>query len=204
MARSESTTWRLVGEGERNELLDAFYRALCAVYINEHDLIEQDVAERDVCAHILSQLEKIKTDYWFGDYSVDVDYNRAQDGRVKAIANHTQIIANNIAPDIVIHGRGRQGNLENLLCVEVKKTARPQEEKDDDRTRLKCLTLPPDEVYGLGAKAAIVCGYQVGLYVEYDAMNDSVLIETYCQGRLENSCRETPASMRRYLRRKAN
>lgn len=204
MARSESTTWRLVSEGERNELLDAFYRAFCTVYINEHDLIEQDVAERDVCAHILSQLERVKADYWFRNYFVDVDYNRAQDGCVKAIANQTQIVARNIAPDIVIHGRGRLGDLENLLCVEVKKAARPEEDKDDDRTRLKCLTLPPNEVYGLEAKAAIVCGYQVGLYVEYDAMNDSVLIETYCQGGLVNSCRETPASMRRYLRRKAN
>ena len=188
---------------QRNFLLEALYRAFGTVYTDERELFDWDVAERTICGRIAVHLEFLKQEYWFKKYYCDVEFNRAQDGWVKAIADGKTIAAPNVLLDVAIHGRDKCGDLENLLCVEVKKEGAPLDRMESDRERLCCLTLSPENVWLMEAETPsnVVCGYLVGVFIIYDAMNDNVVFEIYKDGKLAGTCQENRASFEAFLKR---
>lgn len=72
-------------------------------------------------------------------YYADVEYNRKQNGEVKTMIDD-EMRTISITPDVIVHSRGENVRHDNLIVVEMKKTERPDAEKDSDRLRLKIMT----------------------------------------------------------------
>jgi hypothetical protein len=94
--------------------------------------------------------------HFHGTWNVDCEYDR--DGQVrKALEGIAECDARKtdyILPDIIVHHRGGEGRLHNLLVIEVMKHAA---EDACDRKKLELLTRP-DRHYR----------YQLGLYINVD------------------------------------
>lgn len=164
---------------KEKELIETFLHALCVVHKKDSSLFEDDVNERDVCSHIMSEIEKIKNEKWFSNYSVDVDYNRMLGGGPKIIYDERIKKDIPIIPDLVIHGRGRINGHENLLCVEVKKSSASKSEKEDDLHRLRFLTRRSVKKI---EKEKYVFGYYVGIYYEYNSNKESSILKIFKYG----------------------
>lgn len=104
--------------------------ALEALLINDHALLERDVAERAICSRIALYLEG-----HFPSLAVDVEYNRRgiDPKRLLGIEECGGNRAALVYPDIIVHRRG--DDQENLLVVEVKKSTNATS-RDCDRAKL--------------------------------------------------------------------
>lgn len=144
-----------------------------------------DVSERNTCGRLAIYLERqIHTDGLSGYYA-DPEYNRKQHGQVKTIIDEHQKVVQ-ITPDLIVHTRGQQPPPhDNLIAVEVKKASRPQHEKDDDRTRLRAMTKPVEDVWPVdGSHPEHVCGYAVGICVEIDTAQRQLRLDFFKKGLL--------------------
>ncbi|MDA8226573.1 MAG: hypothetical protein M0T74_02510 [Desulfitobacterium hafniense] len=155
--------------------------------VKELSLIQSDVAERCICASLKPFIEKeIQKNKKYQNYHVDVEYNRNA-GHVKTIINDKEEIIN-ITCDLIVHSRGENENYDNLLALEMKKSYRSNEEKNQDRNRLIALTksTSTNEIWSYGEKTypRHVCGYSLGIYYEIDLPNEIIIIEYYIQGKL--------------------
>ena len=170
-----------VTDVKKCDLLLVLYNAFIEVFDQHRALFEYKVSERDVCAHILSAIERAMDmrDYWFNDYFVDVEYNRGPQSHPKMAMMRGRRL--NVVPDIVIHGRGDKGPLENLLCVEVKKSWASGSAKSDDKRRLEAFTMRYDDFLIGEWPNDIVDNYVVGVYLEY-SVNGLEVFEVFYQG----------------------
>ncbi|MBS6064582.1 MAG: hypothetical protein KH844_02040 [Neisseria mucosa] len=156
-------------------------------------LFLNNVAERSWYPHFIDEVNKQKKKFKFlKEYFTDAEYNRQQDGQIKVILDQTTSNSErkiNICCDVILHGRGECGPIENILSVEFKKESNTQDEKDKDKIRLRALTATPyDNVYSADGTVfpETVCGYFLGCYVEINCQNLDVIVEYYINGKLQH------------------
>ncbi|MBV8686810.1 MAG: hypothetical protein JOZ90_10560 [Alphaproteobacteria bacterium] len=146
-------------------------------------------AERNLCACWAPLLENAAIAAGIEGYRADADYNRMQEGRVKVMLaeglREVRIIC-----DLILHSRGERPEHDNLIAIEMKRSTRPENEKDEDRLRLRTLTRSSyDGIWSADGVTLpeYVCGYCLGYYVEFDVGGRSFLLEEYVEGAMINS-----------------
>ena len=126
----------------RELLFDLFAKAVQDFYRREQRNLELDVHE--VChAHRLAiYLEQELRTYdnlnctcLFYDYSVDLEFNRTEDGDIKKLPDKDENL-HNIRCDILVHSKGKNKERENLLLIELKKEDGDDEGKDQERLKM--------------------------------------------------------------------
>ena len=168
-----------------NRRLEAIFKEAFDNFLKyECKNISSGVSERNLCGRLALYLEKSKSSFGFGAYHADVEYNRKQDGQIKTILDgDLRVVVINC--DLIFHSRGEIVQRDNLVAVEMKKSGRPQAEKNKDRERLRALTKSSyDDVWSNDGKTnpEHVCGYELGLYIELDAEGNQYLIERFEKG----------------------
>jgi hypothetical protein len=112
------------GGVDENEVRQRLERALRRLRDADLYLLENDLSERCIAARLAMYLQPE-----FGDYAVDVEYNRAGDTPKRLnlpdeCANYRDRNGDALAvPDVIVHRRGPAGP--NLLVLEMKKTTNP-------------------------------------------------------------------------------
>ncbi len=167
------------------EPLDFFNAGFAAFVERETEHILSGVAERNLCARLMHHLESVKQRFGFGRYDLDPDYNRMNGQDVKYMLGEDDGRIR-IECDLVVH---RRAEADNLIALEMKKSRAPKADKDDDRTRLRILTLPRDRAreavfpaQGEG-RLPFVSGYALGLFLVLNADYRLFRIEEYRGGR---------------------
>lgn len=161
-----------------------FDASLKSFLTQELQEILEGVNERSNCARWAMYLEMAARDRGLTDYIADAEYNRKQDGKIKTILDEHYVVVT-INCDLVLHSRGANIAEDNLIAIEVKKSERPEGEKESDRKRLRALTkesfddtwnndgtMPPEHV----------CGYRLGVFVELDRVRRLCIVERYRSG----------------------
>ena len=88
---------------------------------------------------------------------------------------------------LILHSRGENPIQDNLIALEMKKSTRPQLEKQKDRERLIALTKDSfDNIWSNDGHTLpeYVCRYVLGVYYEINYSLNLVLIEYYKQGEM--------------------
>ncbi len=172
-----------------NKLRDLFIESLNGFFSKEIDNILSGVSERNLCARLAIYVDRLLDKHLLNErYIVDAEYNRMQDGQIKMIVNEKmeKIIIN---CDLIVHSRGESIQHDNLFALEMKKSTRPQEEKDKDKIRLRALTRKSfDGIWSNDGKTfpEYVCGYQIGFYMEIDIEMRICDFEDYIDGKIVN------------------
>jgi hypothetical protein len=150
----------------------------------EVDNILNGISERNLCGRLSHYVELLLAKNKIKGYFADPEYNRKQNGAVKTILDDDAKIVT-IQCDLIVHSRGTIVEQDNLIAVEMKKSNRPEEEKVDDKNRLRALT--KDSYDGVWSADGIalpehVCGYVLGFYMELNLKDRTCLIEKYRKG----------------------
>lgn len=151
-------------------------------------LFETRVSERTLCGALMIELHEVLKSTKYYDYFVDVEYNRNVGGKLKTLkktiqGSDEQIVTINC--DLIVHSRGQNVLCDNLIALEMKKSTGKRVYKNNDRTRLECLTKSPKQyVWSYGGKALPehVCGYGLGVYYEVNFKRELILVEYYKKG----------------------
>ena len=150
----------------------------------ERELLFSQVSERTLCGALMIKMHQYLPQKYLG-YHVDVEYNRNQ-GQIKTIMDEDLSIVN-ITCDLILHSRGKNIQQDNLICLEMKKSLRPNSEKTKDRERVRVLTKDSyDDVWSYDGKTfpEHVCRYVLGIYYEIDYGQNMIFIEYYQKGQL--------------------
>ena len=126
-------------------------QAIDAFNVQEKYLIEHDLSERCMCARFAMHLSEALRGTPYHEYIADVEYNRGADGRERAIK---RIDDAPITVDLIVHKRGSTCNygLDNLLCIEMKKS-KNRCGCNDDENRLRKMT---NSDYGFHYKLGVM------------------------------------------------
>ena len=161
-----------------------FEQSLALFLLQEVDALLSDVNERNNCGRLAIYMEGVARDHGLSAYYADTEYNRKQEGRLKTILDDDhKIVAINC--DLILHSRGKVVAADNLIAIEMKKSDRPEKEKQKDRDRLRALTKASyDDVWSADGIALPehVCGYVLGTYVELNRAKRICLVEYYSLG----------------------
>jgi len=173
-----------------NEIMHLFEQANNLLLRNDHVLFENQVSERTLCGALMLHIHDIiKDDHSYAGYYADVEYNRRKgkrncDYKTIPTPNNNTI---RITCDLILHGRGKQSEQDNLLAIEMKKSTRTNREKNSDRERLKILTedfYNNKQMVDTNILPEHVCGYVLGVYYEINYRRNMVLVEYYYKGEL--------------------
>jgi len=169
-------------------LKKVFAAAMTEFLKGERNSLRDDISERNSCARLGYHLQNCVDRAGFKGYYADPDYNRKQGGQVKTILDQNFEIVT-IQCDLLLHSRGEIVGRDNLVAIEMKKSYRPQTEKDDDRKRLRAMTKKSDGVWSYDGRTHPdhVCGYMLGVFIEVDRTSESVAIEYYRNGKFRNA-----------------
>lgn len=168
----------------QTKLLELFHEGKEKLFQNEIENILAGVNERNLCGRLSTYFEILLEKYGFAQYYSDPEYNRKQNGEIKTILDNEMNVVK-INCDVIVHSRGNNIEKDNLLAIEMKKSNRPEHEKNSDRIRLRALTKGSyDDVWSYDGKTfpEHVCGYELGVYLELDIENRVCLFETYEKG----------------------
>ena len=169
-------------------LIELFENANRKFLESDLDLFMSKVSERTLCGALMLHLNNLVQNSEFANYKVDVEYNRNKNGKVKT---HIKTIhgANDVIVkincDLIVHSRGKNINQDNLIAIEMKKSDRKQEDKDNDRMRLIALTKDSyDDIWSFDGKTLPehVCRYALGIYYEVNLRKRTLNIEYYKKG----------------------
>ena len=163
----------------RNELLSLFYDANKLMFERDYENVINDVSERSICASLKEAFSDIMKYFSFFDqYYADVEYNRGKGKAIKSYQFEGEEPVS-MTCDLIIHSRGSIADLDNLICIEMKKINNTWK-NEDDRKRLKALTTPG------GCKSLkkklIVRDYVLGIFYTIDLKNERILLELYKNG----------------------
>lgn len=162
-----------------------FLQALEEFCVEEVETIRNGVSERNLCQRLSFPLERLAHTAGLNRYRADTEYNRSNDGRVKAIVGeHMEAVS--ITCDLILHSRGGDPDRDNLIAIEMKRSTHPAGEKRKDRIRLMALTREPFDVWSEDGRALPehVCDYVVGYFIELDARRNLLRIEEYVRGKM--------------------
>ncbi len=157
--------------------LDEFFR-------EEAENIALGTNERNLCGRLAIHLTKLLPEFELERYFADTEYNRKQDGRVKTILDHRNVVVT-INCDLILHSRGDLVGEDNIIAFEMKKSTRSSLEKDDDRDRLRAMTKASyDDIWSADGLAhpEHVCGYVRGVFVELDVAARTIKVEHFAAG----------------------
>lgn len=165
-------------------LKELFLKANKNFLQKDRKLLMDKVSERTLCGALMLKLHEVLKETEYGNYYVDVEYNRNK-GEVKTIYNgRAEVIKVNC--DLIVHSRGENILQDNLIAIEMKKNEQPFLEKEDDRIRLSCLTKDSfdDNVWSYDGKIfpKHVCRYKIGIFYEINLNRMSLKLEYYYQG----------------------
>ena len=165
-------------------LVDLFRRSIDQFIAREIDQILVGVNERNHCGRLAIYMQDAARDLGPPQYFADPEYNRKQDGRIKTIIDENlQVVTINC--DLILHSRGAVVAGDNLIAIEMKKSERPNAEKESDRIRLRALTKSSfDDVWSADGNThpERVCGYQLGSFIELNRRARTIAIEYYRSG----------------------
>ncbi len=116
---------------------DLFWEANRAFIEKDLDLLYEDISERCLCGALMHELNKQLEKNDCNNYYADVEFNRNKK-RIKQLHNDDGFVSN-ILPDIIVYSRGKEIP-DNLLVLEMKKSSANQQDKENDRNRLKKMT----------------------------------------------------------------
>lgn len=174
------------------QMVDLFERANSLFVENDRDLFVSDVNERTLCGALMAHLQGlIRNDPSFAGYYTDVEYNRNQ-GRIKTLVQKDsgpELKVIRINCDLILHSRGGHPEQDNLIAVEMKKSSRPEQEKESDRERLMALTSDSfDNIWAFDGHSLPehVCRYVLGVYYEIDRPKKRIMVEYYQKGERVN------------------
>ena len=171
-----------------DQLKDLFDRSFDMFIDSDLESILANVNERNLCGRLAIHLSGLLNEYGLGNYFVDPEYNRKQDGRIKTILDEDfEVVSINC--DLILHSRGNTVENDNLIAIEMKKSNRPLEEKDSDRKRLRALTKSSfDDVWSADGQVhpEHVCNYKLGIYLELDILTRTFILEQYERGNMQN------------------
>lgn len=168
---------------------DVFIAALPEFFRRESRNIINNVSERNLCGRLQIYIERQLEQTELSSFHVDIEYNRKQQGQVKTIINHKEVVVT-VTCDLLIHSRGEVIEHDNLLALEMKKSTARDMAKLSDKQRLCALTaIPFERVWSWGGLAhpEHVCGYKVGIYMEINTKERSCYFERYRHGQLLHS-----------------
>lgn len=166
------------------DMIQIFEKANRNLLKEDIALFQERIAERTICGALMLQLNKILKETNYKDYFTDVEYNRNLNGKIKTILLDSENIIN-ITCDLIVHSRGINKEQDNLIAIEMKKSTRPQEEKDNDRLRVKTLTKQSfDGIWSYDGESfpEHVCRYRLGIYYEVNFKREEILLEYYSNG----------------------
>jgi len=172
------------------ELISVFEKANKTLITKDNELFITKVSERTLCGALMLHLHEEIKETKYKDYNVDVEYNRNLGGKLKTIIKTIsgpgeKVIRINC--DLIVHSRGHKVNQDNLIAVEMKKSERPNTEKESDKERLIALTKKSfNDVWSYDGKTfpEHVCGYELGIYYEIDYKVNEIILEYYVAGNL--------------------
>ena len=167
------------------ELMDIFEKAKNKFLKEEKEIIEIDVNERTLSARLMFHLQTILLEdklyrEKYKTYSVDCEYNRINEYKIKTLKRYENFeIDDNsdkirkIFPDIILHKRKEE---DNLIVIEMKKsTSNNKDCKEKDRERLKIMTDLNDPNN---------FNYTLGVCFEVDTIgNNNHIIEFFVNGK---------------------
>lgn len=151
---------------------------------SEKENIANGTSERNLCARFAMILQDEANKAGLHGYYADPEYNRKQDGRIKTIVDDNEHIVN-ITCDLILHSRGANKKLDNLIAIEMKRESRRDADKELDRVRLRALTMESyNRVWSAdgGTDPEHVCNYQVGYYLEIGSKERKIVVEEYRKG----------------------
>ena len=169
--------------------IEIFRRALARLVKEEVDYVLTTVSERSICARLALYLEAEAKNSGFKGYYADVENNRKQNGEVKTIRNGIEEIID-VTCDLILHSRGKISGRDNLIAIEMKKANRSRESKNDDRKRLRALTMPiprngtPPQIWSNDGVTfpEHVCGYELGVFTVLNVRQKRIEVEHFFQG----------------------
>ena len=167
------------------ELIGIFEKAKEKFLKDEKEIIRIDINERTLSARLMFHLQilLLKNESYketYKPYSVDCEYNRMNEYKIKALKRYENFeIDDNsdkirkIFPDIILHKRKEE---DNLIVIEMKKsTSNNKDCKEKDRERLKIMTDLNDPNN---------FNYTLGVYFEIDTTgNNNHIIEFFVNGK---------------------
>lgn len=168
-----------------NKLINIFETANCRFIERDISLVFDNVNERALCGALAQHLSTEIFNTQLKNYYVDVEYNRNQ-GKVKTIIREKSEVVT-INCDIILHSRGEIIEKDNLIAIEMKKSASSRNDKQNDRNRLIALTKGSyDDVWSFDGLALPehVCGYELGIYYEVNKQSREIYLEYYSKGKL--------------------
>ena len=173
-----------------HELKSIFEQANQKLITEDVELFEYDVNERTLCGALKSHLEKIISTSRYSMYYVDVEYNRNR-GELKLYKTYKRYYdddLNNpvmINCDLIVHSRGKIVSQDNLITIEMKKSNRPQESKEEDKIRLSALTKDSyDGRWSFDGETLpeYVCRYKLGIYYEINIAKRRITLQYFYKG----------------------
>lgn len=170
------------------EKLMKYFIQSSEIFVTEEcNLILSGVSERCLCGSFMLILRKILDSSEFHRYYTDIEYNRNFDGQIKTIIDENMEVTN-ITCDLIVHSRGLNPKLDNLIAIEMKRDDHQESEKRKDKIRLRALTKPTNDSMTYSADGRTlpqhVCGYQLGVYYEISLSQRNIKIEYYRSGNL--------------------
>lgn len=169
------------------ELIEIFRNANLGFLKRDVDLVKSKVSERCLCGALMLSLHNEIQNTKFKGYYTDIEYNR-NSGKVKTIINKEHKVVS-VTCDLIVHSRGEQTLQDNLIAIEMKKSSRPELEKNKDRERLMALTKDTfDDIWSNDGKTLPehVCGYPLGIYYEINILNRYIELEYYTKGEMDS------------------
>jgi hypothetical protein len=129
---------------------EALNDAIRKLFVKDPSLLENDVAERTICAQIAHYLKP-----HFPNHNVDVEYNRhgIEPKRVRLPKDCRSKDKSLILPDIVVHQRTH--DRENLMVIQVKKETNSEPRACD---RAIVLAMKRDFKYAVGVLLNLPAG----------------------------------------------
>ena len=176
----------------QNNLYAFFNEGKVKFFEREVDNILDGTSERNLCGRLAIYLEFLLEKHGLTEYFADPEYNRKQNGKVKTMLGENMEVVT-INCDLIIHSRGNEMEMDNLLAIEMKKSTRSEDDKVSDKNRLRTLTKSSyDDVWSYDGNThpEHVCSYQLGIYFELDIENRNYIIEGFVRGKREFQTQE--------------
>lgn len=151
-------------------LKDFFLEANRDFMERNYVLLDTELSERCLCGALMHELNKQLEKNDCNNYYADVKFNRNKK-RIKQLHNDDGFVSN-ILPDIIVHSRGKEIP-DNLLVLEMKKSSANQQDKENDRNRLKKMTKQNC------TESHHSYEYLLGIYYEVDFGKKQIFIELY-------------------------
>jgi len=174
-----------------SELKELFKCANNAFIEKNRHLFDVGVSERTLCGALMVELYESLKQSPFNNYYVDVEYNRVGDKYkmdYKTIEGPQQKVSN-VSCDLIVHNRGKNGEHDNLIALEMKKDYRKEKDKSADKNRLRFLTYRDfcDIRRVNGRKVSkSAYGYELGVYYEIRYKGRQIYIEYYVNGKMND------------------